>query len=188
VWYCLVWQCPVLSWLKREARRLLARDRIRLLHFTEAVLAVLGLIQPLLGPALGLHPLLLRKPALDIDQGSREGELSFPAGRVPESEPLQSVGIWLVSGEFGPFVGQFIPFDALVAWAPPDLGFDSWLFRSEGDVFPGHDRVFLAWFRIVGGHSPDGRLDVREDGGGVERTASGCRYSEGLAIAANSAT
>jgi len=69
--------------------------RIRLLLFT-GVLAVLGFIEPLLGA--GLRP-LLRKPALDIGQGSRERELSFPdlAARVPEIEPLHSVGIWPVA-------------------------------------------------------------------------------------------
>jgi len=46
-------------------------------------------------------------------------------------------------------------------------------------MFPGHDRVFLAWSRIVGGHSPDGRLGVREDGDGAKRMVSGCRYLEG---------
>ena len=45
-------------------------------------------------------------------------------------------------------------------------------------MFPGHDRVFLAWSRIVGGHSPDGRLGVREDGDGAKRMVSGCLYSE----------
>ena len=47
-------------------------------------------------------------------------------------------------------------------------------------MFPGHDRIFLAWSRIVGGHSPDGRLGVREDGDGAERMVlyAVCRYSE----------
>ena len=119
---------------------------------------------------------------LDISQGSRERGLSLPdlAAWVSEIEPLHYVGIWFVSGEFGPLASHLVPFNTLVAWAPPDLDFDSWLFRSEGgDVFPGHDRVFLAWSRIVGGHSPDGRLGVREDCGGAKRTISGCRRSEG---------
>jgi len=57
-----------------------------------AVYAVLGSIEPLHGPAFGLRPLLLRNPALDIGQGSREGELSLHdlAARVLESEPLHS--------------------------------------------------------------------------------------------------
>jgi len=93
----------------------------------------------------------------------------------------RSVGIWLVRGDFGPLISHLVPFNALVAWEPLDLDFNSWLIRSEGgDVFPGHDRVFdLASSRIVGGHSPDGRLGVREDGDGAKRMVSGCRYSEG---------
>ena len=91
--------------------------RIRLLLFTGAVLAVLGFIEPLLSPALSLRPLLLGIPALDIGQGSREGELSLPdlAARVPKIEPFHPVGIWLVSGEFGPLVSHLVPFNALVA-------------------------------------------------------------------------
>jgi len=92
-------------------------------HRTRVVLAVLGFIKPLLSPVLSLHPLILRKPAFDIGQGSREGELSLPdfAARVPEIEPFHSVGIWLVSGEFGPLVSHLVPFNALVAWVPPEL-------------------------------------------------------------------
>jgi len=47
-------------------------------------------------------------------------------------------------------------------------------------VFPGHARVFLAWTRIVGDHSPGSRLSNREDGDGAERMVSWCRYSGGL--------
>jgi len=47
--------------------------RIRLLLFTGAALAVLGLIEPLLGPAL----VSAHKPAIDIGQGSRRGNFLF---------------------------------------------------------------------------------------------------------------
>ena len=127
------------------------------------------------------------KPALDIGQGSLEGELTLPdlAARVPESEPLHPVGIWLVSGECGPLVSHLVPFDALVAWALSDLDFDSWLFRLEGgDVFPGHDCVFLAWSRIVGGHFQMAawvsvKLMTVPSADGAERMFSACRYTEG---------
>jgi len=44
---------------------------IRLLHSLGRYLRFLGFIEPLLGPALGVRPLLPQKPALGIGQGSR---------------------------------------------------------------------------------------------------------------------
>jgi len=108
--------------------------------------------------------------------GSRERENPFSdcAVRVCGREPL-NLGIWLIRSEFGPLVGHLVAFDALVAWTPPDLDPDVGFFSPEG-VFPGLERVLLSWPGVAGGHPPDGRLRVGEDGYRTERVVSGFSF------------
>jgi len=90
------------------------------------------------------------------------------------------VGVLLVRGELSPSVGDLVALDPLAARAPPDLDLHVRLLGAEGgDVPPGLEGVPLPWSRIVGGHSPDGRLRVREDGDCSDRVTPGGRHLEG---------
>ena len=90
------------------------------------------------------------------------------------------MGIRFVCRVLGPFVGNLVSLDALVAWAPPDLDLGVGLLGPKGgDVPPGFEGVLLPWSRFVGGHPSYGRLAVRQDGHQSERVVPGCCYQQG---------
>ena len=82
------------------------------------------------------------------------------------------------SGSSAASLADLVVFDPLMARAPPDLDPRVRFVGAEGgDVSPGLAGVlFLPWSRIVGGHSPDGHLRVREDGDCSNRVAPGGRH------------
>jgi len=113
---------------------------VRFLPHARSVLAVAGAGQLFPGPALGVLPLLLREPSLDVSEGSRQREdsLGDRAVRVVGRVPFHPVGIRFVRRELGPLIGHFVALDALVVWAPPNLDPDAGLLGPNGgDVPPG---------------------------------------------------
>ena len=91
------------------------------------------------------------------------------------------MGIRFVCRELGPFVGNLVSLDALVAWAPPDLDLGVGLLGPKGgDVPPGFEGVLLPRSRFVGGHPSYGRLAARQDGHQSERMVPDCCYLQGL--------
>ena len=91
---------------------------------------------------------------------------------------------------FGSSAASFVHSSAITFPSMPWwLGHDSdlWLPGAEcGDVISGHDRILLAWPRIVGGHPPDGSMCVRKNGGRSKHVIPRCCYSQCFAIAAHS--
>jgi len=73
------------------------------------------------------------------------------------------VGTWLVSREFDPLASYLVPFDASVARAPPDPDPTHGSLARRTATRP---PALIAWYGIIGGHSPDVCLGVLEDGDG----------------------